>query len=152
MVCKSSLFLSWLLHKNIKGKLPIYATKGKYFFTTMVILTRIDNLQMLSVWIRFFLCMNFLILVVIHGRLSFCTVINLLGIVLSAIFKIVFVMSTSSCLNTVSQTTSVSCLYESKYSSSLLDLILVSNPLSVRFTDVVAPLREQVRYNLELDQ
>ena len=67
-----------------------------------------------------FLRMNFLILVVIHGRLSFCTVINLLGIVLSAIIKIVFVImstivSTSSCLNTVSQTTSVSCcLYESK--------------------------------------
>jgi hypothetical protein len=32
--------------------------------------------------------MNFLILVVIHGRLSFRTVINLLGIVLSAVFKI----------------------------------------------------------------
>jgi hypothetical protein len=26
MVCKSSLFLSWLLHKNIKGKMRIYVT------------------------------------------------------------------------------------------------------------------------------
>jgi hypothetical protein len=26
MVCKSSLYLSWLLHKNIKGKMRIYAT------------------------------------------------------------------------------------------------------------------------------
>jgi hypothetical protein len=26
MVCKSSLFLSWLLHKNIKGKMHIYVT------------------------------------------------------------------------------------------------------------------------------
>jgi hypothetical protein len=34
------------------------------------------------------------------------------------------------------------------YSSSLLDLILVSNPFSVLFTDVGAPLLEQVRYHL----
>jgi hypothetical protein len=27
MVCKSSLFLSWWLHKNIKGKIRIYVTK-----------------------------------------------------------------------------------------------------------------------------
>jgi len=27
MVCKSSLFLSWLLHKNIKGKMRIYVTR-----------------------------------------------------------------------------------------------------------------------------
>jgi hypothetical protein len=26
MVCKNSLFLSWLLHKNIKGKMCIYVT------------------------------------------------------------------------------------------------------------------------------
>ena len=38
--------------------------------------------------------------------------------------------------------------YATKYSSSLLDLILVSNPFSVHFTDVGAPLLEQVRYHL----
>jgi hypothetical protein len=35
--------------------------------------------------------------------------------------------------------------YVTEHSSSLLDLILVSNPLSVLFTDVGAPLLEQVR-------
>jgi hypothetical protein len=30
MVCKSSLFLSWLLHKNIKGKMCIYVTMFVY--------------------------------------------------------------------------------------------------------------------------
>jgi phospholipid N-methyltransferase len=38
--------------------------------------------------------------------------------------------------------------YVTEHSSSLLDLILVSNPLSVLFTDVGAPLLEQVRYHL----
>jgi hypothetical protein len=67
-----------------------------------------------------FLRMNFLILVVIHGRLTFCTVINLLGIVLSTIFKIVFaimstIVSTSLSPDKISQSTCVSCcLYESK--------------------------------------
>jgi hypothetical protein len=30
MLCKSSLFSSWLLHKNIKGKMRIYVTKLSY--------------------------------------------------------------------------------------------------------------------------
>jgi hypothetical protein len=38
--------------------------------------------------------------------------------------------------------------YLTEHSSSLLDLILVSNPFSVHFTDVGAPLLEQVRYHL----
>jgi hypothetical protein len=38
--------------------------------------------------------------------------------------------------------------YVTEHSSSLLDLILVSNRLSVLFTDVGAPLLEQVRYHL----
>jgi phospholipid N-methyltransferase len=38
--------------------------------------------------------------------------------------------------------------YVTEHSSSLLDLILVSNPLSVLFTDVGAPLLEQVRHHL----
>ena len=32
MVCKSSLFLSWLLHKNIKVKMRIYVTKWYYLY------------------------------------------------------------------------------------------------------------------------
>ncbi len=38
--------------------------------------------------------------------------------------------------------------YVTEHSSSLLDLILVSNQLSVLFTDVGVPLLEQVRYHL----
>jgi hypothetical protein len=38
--------------------------------------------------------------------------------------------------------------YVTEHRSSLLDLILVSNTLSVLFTDVGAPLLEQVRYHL----
>jgi hypothetical protein len=38
--------------------------------------------------------------------------------------------------------------YVTEHSLSLLDLILVSNPFSVLFTDVDAPLLEQVRYHL----
>ena len=38
--------------------------------------------------------------------------------------------------------------YVTEHSSSLLDLILVSNQLSVLFTDVGVPLLEQVKYHL----
>jgi hypothetical protein len=38
--------------------------------------------------------------------------------------------------------------YVTEHSSSLLDLILVSNPFSALFTDVGVPLLEQVRYHL----
>jgi hypothetical protein len=76
-------------------------------------------------WIRFFLRMNFLILVVIHGRLSFCTVIHLLGIVLSAIFKIVFVImstivSTSLCPNKVSSLVSEKKIFDISANQSIL--------------------------------
>jgi hypothetical protein len=30
MVCKSSLILGWLLHKNVKGKMRIYVTNNTY--------------------------------------------------------------------------------------------------------------------------
>ena len=34
MVCKSSLFLSWLLHKKVKGKMCIYVTTLIYLTST----------------------------------------------------------------------------------------------------------------------
>ena len=95
MVCKSSLFLSWLLHKNIKGKMRIYVTIYNIHLITRLVHST-DNSKM--IWLICNICIIYLdnsnILIIqsqIVSRFNFSKTRNVLSFLCCVVFFVLFV-------------------------------------------------------------